>query len=363
MLKDFLQEDSNSSSSCVDLKNVLSNDKLQRRISKSSSTTAAALHRVSEIVVTAVRLPSSLLNRKKVDKVKREVTVSVKIKDILRWKSFRDLIDENPPPFNSPNRCTTTTVGSGSSSPSSWNGDGSSWTDSDFTVDYLPYRSGNFDEDYCSGEQYLPEKVNCAVVGEDCAGPTATYSPVIPTEVKLEEQDHLDQYSPVSVLDFPFGEDAVSHSAFSPTFASMEERTKKLMENKVDENTREHEANKDEEIAREMLYSIKATSLLKNWDANVECLLLDFVREELSKNRNRIRAEEIPKLARDWLIVKNSGPFRWGLKDKKEDCVKDMEREVRWKEFLLEQEELGLDMEIGVLSSLLDELLFDLLLC
>lgn len=69
----------------------------------------------------------------------KELSVKVKVKDILRWRSFRDLAEAESPPLNfssSPHHCTTVTTTTGSTSFTS--SGRSSWCDSDFTAEDLP---------------------------------------------------------------------------------------------------------------------------------------------------------------------------------------------------------------------------------
>lgn len=75
-------------------------------------------------------------------------TTSVTVKDILRWKSFRDLVDPManmnvPLPLESPSRCTNTT----SSTTTSCGTPTSSWSDSDFTVGDSPIWCRTFSSD------------------------------------------------------------------------------------------------------------------------------------------------------------------------------------------------------------------------
>lgn len=70
----------------------------------------------------------------------KELSVKIKVKDILRWRSFRDLAEVESPPLNfssSPHHCTTVTTTTGSTSITSSSGR-SSWCDSDFTAEDLP---------------------------------------------------------------------------------------------------------------------------------------------------------------------------------------------------------------------------------
>lgn len=81
-----------------------------------------------------------------------------KVKDILRWKSFRDLVEENSPApldFNDVG-ATTSTGSASSSSSSSSNTSATSWCDSDFTGEELPCWGGNSCE-YSEGKRFSPQ--------------------------------------------------------------------------------------------------------------------------------------------------------------------------------------------------------------
>lgn len=117
--------------------------------------------------------------------------MTITVKDIIRWKSFRDIVeDDKAPPSDlppSPHHCTTTTTRSTSTTPRS----GSSWCDSDFNSDYLPSWNGNFDEcvenEVGAGKKFLP------CVGEDSLEATTearTYTKVGP-KVRLYSVSHL----------------------------------------------------------------------------------------------------------------------------------------------------------------------------
>lgn len=177
-LKDFLNENSNSCSSSgfktfrrqlfkpnnvIDFKSSIRNSKdatkLQRHRSlKAASTTTisafqAVINAVKNIQFTTVKSPSFLprslsrkLSKKEERKANQGTFTAVRIKDIIRWKSFRDLVEEiSPPPFDlthSPHHCTITTtsytIGSTDCTTTSCNSHGSSWCDSDFTEDLSP---------------------------------------------------------------------------------------------------------------------------------------------------------------------------------------------------------------------------------
>lgn len=202
-LKDFLSENYSCSSSgfksfprlpfqsnAIDFKPRNSKDssgKIQmHRLKAASSTTISAfqavINAVKNIPFTAVKstsfLPRSLSRRLSKKEIRRnqekanqgKIIAAVRIKDIIRWTSFRDLVDQEiSPPFDftpSPNHhCITTTTtnstagstdsssSSSSSSTSACNSHGSSWCDSDFTAQLSPSWKGNSNSDGFDGNE------------------------------------------------------------------------------------------------------------------------------------------------------------------------------------------------------------------
>ncbi len=192
MLKDFLNDISHSCSS-TGFKSLprhpnsqfFTYDKLLRSRSKAASTTISAF----QAMINAVKkspsiLPRSLsrrLSRKK-QNTTSEVKITVRIKDIIRWTSFRDLVEEKSQPMDfssSPHHCTTTTITTTTSRSSS---SGSSWCESDFTSEYLPSSWGsNSQEDVEQPEVQVDKKHYLPRVGEDCLETTTgteTYADV-----------------------------------------------------------------------------------------------------------------------------------------------------------------------------------------
>lgn len=102
---------------------------------------------------------------------------------------------------------------------------------------------------------------------------------------------------------------------------------------------------------------------------NADMLLLDFFREGLATSqRNLIRQadakadgieEELLSAANNWMDGRVK--LEWSLGDYSEACVKEMTRDERWRRFKEEEEGLAMEMEIGVLGLLVEELLLDLL--
>lgn len=202
MLKDFLVDDSYSCSSgrfksfprrvedCsmrnliqIDL-NAARNDHSYpsntKRLLRSRSKAAASMtvsvfqaiiNTVKNIQFNAVKSPSILprslsrrLSRKhntqqnkRSENKESETKMTVRIKDIIRWKSFRDLAEEPSDlaySLDHHHHCATTAT-NGSTNSSCSNSNWSSWCDSDFTAEDLPSWG-------TSSEDYLPG------VGSDC---------------------------------------------------------------------------------------------------------------------------------------------------------------------------------------------------
>lgn len=62
--------------------------------------------------------------------------------------------------------------------------------------------------------------------------------------------------------------------------------------------------------------------------------------------------------ASDWM--NGYVELEWGLQDNREACLREMTRDQRWRRFKEEEEKLAMEIESGVLGSLVEELLLDL---
>ncbi|XVF22637.1 hypothetical protein REPUB_Repub12eG0188300 [Reevesia pubescens] len=423
MLKDFLLDDSNSCSSngfkpcprkaCQGSSSIRSliqidlnsdhakpnyGQRLQRSRSKAASTTISAFQAMINAVknihlITSVKshsiLPRSLsrkLSKKnsQSQQFNLETKITVRVKDIIRWKSFRDLVEEKSRPSDfasSPHHCTNTTTTGSTCTPCSSNG--SSWCDSDFTSEYLP--SEEYGENEIDvGKNFLP------CVGKDPMETTTeegANTAVGPKDIKCESEEKVQQ-SPHSVLDLEYEEDDEDlFSSFNQSPAIIEKTKQKPMQKiqcfeslaklepvnlekwmSLEEIEEKEETNEVEEKARQLQNHVKETSSLKSYkNISTDKLLLDLFREELAtKWIKQIRNEEIEcdmvRLAKAWINGEHNGTTRSsGVWEKKEGCVRDMEREGRWSKFEEEQEELAWEVESGVMNILVDELLFDLL--
>ncbi|XVF33416.1 hypothetical protein REPUB_Repub17cG0166900 [Reevesia pubescens] len=426
MLKDFLLDDSNgfnsfprkayqdSSSSIrnfiqIDLNSAHAKpnyaQKLQRSRSKAASTTISAfqamINTIKNIHFTSVKCPSILprsLSRKLSKKNSQsqsqqqlnvenkesdEIKITLRVKDIIRWKSFRDFVEEKSRPSDfasSPHHCTTTTTGS-TCTPYSSNG--SSWCESDFTSEYG-------ENEVEVGKKFLP----CVGNFKDSIETTteeAANTAVGPKGRKYTSEEK-EQHSPLSVLDFEYeedDEDSFSDSTFYRSLATMERTKQKLMqkiqrfeslaklepinlekwmslEEDDDVNHEEDETNEVEENARQLLNHVKETSSLKSYkNISSNNLLLDLFREELGTKWNQTRNEELEcdmvRLAKAWINGEQNGTAKWGVGENREACLRDMEREGKWSKFEEEQAELAWEVESWVINILVDELLVDLL--
>ncbi|XP_043715622.1 uncharacterized protein LOC122664012 isoform X2 [Telopea speciosissima] len=484
MLKDFLMDDFSSCSSngfrsfprhaCrktvrnlveMDLKSRDSNHycRLMRSRSKAASKTISAFHKASEVVMNVVKhlpfssmkapsqpksqtkqgiLPRSLSRRlrrsfwKKRDVVEnysiKDIKVRVMIKDIIRWKSFRDLIEEkqqqpldfSPSPLQISSiaavSATTadgdTTTITTNSSISSNNSKSNSWSESDFTSEYLQSSGGSSEysgdeSKECSGvEKKMTSNGGHNAIREDSME-TTTNSVDPKGDCTYEEKK---QFSPVSVLDFPEEEDddgeTETPSSFHQSLANMERTKQKLMhkirrfeslaqlepvdlgkriallekddsgesssqnvsqedEDEEQECEVEPETKMAEGRALELLKLMKTTSSLEGWTTtgNLDGVLLDFLKERITgtaavaEEADGFDYKEVVKVARAWVNEKPFGGMALGLEYNRETYVREMESEEgRWRKFEEEQSELAMEVENGVLGSLVDELLVDL---
>lgn len=124
----------------------------------------------------------------------------MRVKDILRWTSFRDLVDEKLPQSlpldfaSSPHHCTTATTITESTTTTtttttcSSSSNESSWCDSDFTAEFLRSSWGGENEVREMGKKYLP------CVGKEsleATAGTASYTELDPKVEQLLSAPHL----------------------------------------------------------------------------------------------------------------------------------------------------------------------------
>ncbi|XP_011035418.1 PREDICTED: uncharacterized protein LOC105133229 [Populus euphratica] len=413
-MKTLIEIDLSNPKGIANSSNNIASYKLLRSRSKAAASTTisafqAVINAVRNIHFTAVKSPSILprslsrkLSKKKRQNKENEVKITVTIKDIIRWRSFRDIVEEKSLASDlpsSPYHCITTTTASTSTSPRS----GSSWCDSDFTSDYLPPWNGTLDK--CGEKEMEVGQKNSPCVGED------SLETITNTKVGPEEDEEERLHSPVSVTEFEFEEDEDSSSSFEQSLATVERTREKIMEKirrfegltkwdpvnldnwmSIDENISSGEDDDNEEEdddleeiretnmnleggeEEEEIHEVeeRAWKLLKHVkETGLECcsdnmdLLFDFFRDEFATRtygdrKQRIEVELL-KNAKAWINGEDSLWVEWELEHKREVYVRDMDREGRWSKFEEEQQELALGIENGVLDLLVDDLLLDLI--
>lgn len=158
LLKDFLRDDASKSTALSSSKSNSSHIVLLRSWSRrAAATRISAVHKVIKLLQLASSKSPSVLPRSisrrltKRGKEENDVVfgrassseVKVKVKDILRWRSFRDLAEDDPTTLHfppSPYRSTATTTTATTCSKRS------SWCDSDFTAEELPAWGGESED-------------------------------------------------------------------------------------------------------------------------------------------------------------------------------------------------------------------------
>ncbi|XP_055808357.1 uncharacterized protein LOC129876904 [Solanum dulcamara] len=371
LLKDFLQDDSPSYPQKAYIKSAISQGvsskiKLSQLLrscsSRAASANISAIHKIMNIVKSfpfaSIKSPSILprsisrklsrtrCNYKENDNyiMNHEVTdtIKVKVKDILRWKSSRYLVQEKSTSFDYIATATTSTASSSQRS---------SWCDSDFTAEDLHCYSGEINIEECVG-------------GSCFMGETRG--------IKLDPKEHIcldeiEQQSPVSVLESPFREDHRKKCVLMQRIIQEFEKLAKENTSFKAENYEKEEQEQEmyviiEQKAKKILSQLKETRNLcmKDCEANLnDQLLFDFFLHELIQN-NVDESEMLMREAKSWINGEYNGEFEWEMEDKREAYIRDMQRVGRWNNFEEEKEELTSVLEFELFNNLVHEVLIDL---
>ncbi|CAN6809216.1 unnamed protein product [Brassica oleracea] len=391
MLKDCLLEDSNSCSSngfkSMPRRPSLNPFPMIPKKKKQSSALRVVINAVKNLSSNAIKstpsgiLPRSFSRRLSSSKNKAEnkanITTIIRVKDIVRWSSSKDLLHEDTSHFK-PHQCTTKTI-TGSSTGSDTSS--SSWCDSDFTSEFLPSAWGGNVEKEEGGENH---KLQC--VGEDsCTAVTDADTVVGPEDLQCEEE----QNSPVSVLEIQLGEDdEASNSSFSQCLDNVERTKQKLMETiqrfenlanispfnleewgeesckdeSCDTEIEEDEDDIDEveEKAAELWERVKERHAI--W-IHEEHLIMDYFRDELMQRTNETHhqhfEEQLVGKAKGWLSGLRISELECGIcEQRRQACAREIER-LEWNEKRMkeEREEVAVQVEDGLFSLLMNETL------
>ncbi|KAK9076472.1 hypothetical protein SSX86_004806 [Deinandra increscens subsp. villosa] len=351
------------------LKDFLQDQNLPFLRSRKSSTISVFLHAaVSSVKSSSIlrrRITRRFYNKYKsssrVPEPTMERSTSVTVKDILRWKSFRDLpdpVEKSVPPVSestmeSPTTTTTDTPRS-------------SWCDSDFSVDDSPVCVSGF-----SGDMEVTGKKNFHI---NVAGGERINGDLKDRIVIVEEEE---QFSPISVLDFT-QEHEETFSPFHQILADIERRNIMLkqqiqnFENLIEPDDlnkhvelNDNESFKLEENAVRLMDQVKTTSSIEEWDLSFDCLLVDYFRDELItnkevKNISGKLESRVLSVANSWVKGEDDGGKKWEMEGRREACVGEMDRRLNWKDYDDEKKEIVMEMEKIMLNYLLDELSVDL---
>lgn len=265
----------------------------------------------------------------------------------------------------------------------------SSWAKSDSTEDFLRCSSGSLElsteNERNVGNKELPD------VGVDSVETATSYGETEQQrgKSKVELENHYEekeQLSPVSVLDFPYEDEEIdTPSSFQESLANMERTKQQLLkkiqrfeclaqldpvnlEKRISQSELEEEEDSDkgseeedddddgDDRCRYLLKCLK-TGSNKTQKREVDKLLLDFFQEGLSKADGI--EEELLRMASDWM--KGCIAMGWAGEYNRELLIKEMERNENRRKFKEEEDELAMEMEIGLLGSLVEEMLLDLL--
>ncbi|KAA8521969.1 hypothetical protein F0562_012717 [Nyssa sinensis] len=443
MLKDYLLDDLSSCSSngfrsyprrqcCttvrflleIDLKTRGSNqtERLLRSKSKAASTTMSALQRASEAVINAVKLlpfssvksPSSqkqnkpkkaILPRSLSRKLWRRSFWKKSDKEIQRWKSFRDFLEEKQQPLDFYTSITTVAT-TDSNSPTN-NSNGNSWSDSDFTSNYLQSWSCNSENscenDVVESKRQSPGKVVSKRVGVEVGNDSMEATN---TKKQWPNEEEKEQFSPVSVLDFPFDDEDEVSSSFQDTLARMEGTKQKLMrkirrfeslaqlepvdlekrmalsefsdeshesplqrcsvsiQGSVMFDVKEEEENDTEQKSQELLKLMKETLIIPSYHLDFKAdttLFLDFFRERIIEaGSNEFNYDQLLHVAKDWMNGHASELLLgWEVQRNRQAYIIDMEKAGRWRKLDEDNEEVVMQLEVEVFAALMNELLLD----
>ncbi|KAG6634143.1 uncharacterized protein LOC122289110 [Carya illinoinensis] len=463
MLKDYLRDDLLSSCSSsgfksfprrqccmtvrflleVDLEGNKKQRLLRRNRSKvAASTTMSALQRASKEVISAFKkqLPLRFFKSPSlspsVRNIGRKETVPISLwrklffrhsfwrkvmykgeGGIRRWRLFREMNNEkDKKPDQDTHDSSTTRVGRRVlSSGNKWAETQSEFTNSETIRSCSGKSESSSENDVADGKSDLPENTDsnklCETVGEDSisgAMATTCYG----ANTKEWPNEEKEQFSPVSVLDFPFEDDEhTQHLDVYPTCieGTKQKRMHKIrqcltqieavnLEKRIELSEPNHEAPKsleqscsiptldnkdmledkeDEQIkenAQELFHFIDTqrspNSVIIKADHKP---LLDFFRERgedqnhasasttRGKCNHEFEHELLSKVAEDWLSGKpREMVLGWEvLKDGREVYLRDMEKGWKWRT-LVEEKEVALDTEVEIWTCLLNELVLDL---
>ncbi|XP_051134013.1 uncharacterized protein LOC127253424 [Andrographis paniculata] len=315
MLKDYLRDGAGKSAAAAAGRSGKQPVVLRRsRSRRAAATTISAIQKVINVVRNfQFETAAAQHRRRKIGNAAAEETVApemvkvkVKVKDILRWRSFRDLEEDESKALDFPT-CPNPTVTTSS------RGKTSSWCDSD---EFLSKNASAFRS-----------------IKEDCS---------------IEESEQ--QESPVSVLYSPFREEL---STFKSPFRRISPINVQRAKCDVKRRFSNSEVNKNgEERAKQLLECME----LGEEDDDSRGLMMDFFMEEKLKEES-----ELLRAARSWKNGEFEETYQWELEDRRKAYVEDMEKGFNWSRFSHEHDEISMELHVWVLEEIFDEVIEEFL--
>ncbi|XP_020550199.1 uncharacterized protein LOC105164242, partial [Sesamum indicum] len=334
-------------------------------------------------------------------------------KEIARWKSFDQLLKEDPEPSDRyysslPTRESKSNSDFTASEECNSSGNSSSEVNlnlpeagNDVVQEPKEVASGN----RAGGNDDVPSESTTSIDG--CASTNSS------TNTKKQwSSEEKEQFSPVSVLDCPFDDEDEVSSPFQQRLARMEGTKKKLMKkiqrfeclakieptnlakrfaphqdsdnessgspvphssapmnNKfasdIEEEQYEDLENGAERKALELLHQMQATLQSYTLKLKTNRLLLDFFKERTDNQNSDKRSsvhKELLQEAEDWINGREPrGLFvAWEVEKNRQVYLRDMEKGGKWKALDQENQEVVFELESEVFAALLHELLLDI---
>ncbi|XP_045792524.1 uncharacterized protein LOC123887284 [Trifolium pratense] len=413
MLKDYLRDDDLSSCSssgfksfprrrqyCCTTVGFLPEKDLQlkhkKRKTKTNTNTTKlprrrpTLERASEAVITAIKSLSS--SQKKANSTTGVLSRSFSRKLLSRkfWRKavkeqgsegvlkfrrpFRELLmqerDYKPTSFSAAKSITSVSSGCCSNS----------WGETEFTF------TSNATSSDSSSENELVDG------GKDGAPPQH--------KIEGDWSNEKEQFSPVSILDCPFEdeEEIKSHSIINSFFQGAENKHMQktrhfenvaasleplVLEKRIqcleledelnNKSTKQCSAlhsiirNNEDEDELNILKLVKSSIPSNSLMINTEKLLFDYLEqsiEENNKDNNYSKKFNLCNVVEDWIQGHPQEPYLgWEVKEGRHVYINEMEKSGDWKNSDQETEQLVLELENEVLTSFVDEIVLDLVIC
>ncbi|KAK9079685.1 hypothetical protein SSX86_001358 [Deinandra increscens subsp. villosa] len=319
--------------------------------------------------------------------------------EVKRLTSFADLLNEKEitPPPSPLSKVSTAVTAASTTELISVTSDGNSWSGSEFTATTNEsFTTGNF-SDVSLGQNDVAEELpedkkttNGNGVGTTTATTAVTSDSDTTENAKKWQEKYAEQFSPVSVMDFPNdndnnnedddNEDEVSsvskhkHLNVKGTKTSkhktrVSERAHQLEPVKLQdriaqfalENTQEE--NQIEKKAMALLQLLKSTVSSRHslkFEA-VESVLTEFFKENALGDD--VSDYEMLERAKDWMFGHEQEMFiDWESEKNRKIYLRDMEKGERWSNYdhQLEKVNVSLEVECEIFKSLVNDILTEL---